>query len=168
MSKKLHLIRHAKSSWSDRTLKDIERPLNKRGIKACPVMAQQIRKAGCSFEHIFCSPAVRAQTTIKLIAQSLQETYDLKITWQVDNALYTFDAENLLNWCQNLDETISEAVVIGHNNAITDLVNQIGDHYIENVPTCGYVQLALGDKAWLNLSENSTELLSFLKPKMFM
>lgn len=166
--KKLHLIRHAKSSWSDETLPDIERPLNKRGLKSCPIMAQQIRKAGCSFEHVFCSPAVRAQTTIEHIAHHLKVEHDLAITWKVDRALYTFEAENLLTWCRTLNDAITEVVIVGHNNAITDFTNQVGDHTVDNVPTCGYVQLALHNPKWAELSANSAELMSFLKPKMFM
>lgn len=71
--KKLHLIRHAKSSWSNGALADIDRPLNQRGLRSCALMAEQIAKAGCSFEHIFCSPAVRAQSTIENLTQALSE-----------------------------------------------------------------------------------------------
>ena len=131
-------------------------------------MAPHIRKAGCSFEHVFCSPAVRAQNTLQLIARSLKEAHEIEITWQIDKTLYTFNTATLLNWCRSLDETITEAVVVGHNNAITELVNWVGDYPIENVPTCGYVQLAIADKRWSELSENSAQLVSFLKPKMFM
>jgi phosphohistidine phosphatase len=36
--KKLYLIRHAKSSWKDMTLKDFDRPLNSRGKQNAPLM----------------------------------------------------------------------------------------------------------------------------------
>jgi phosphohistidine phosphatase len=57
--KKLHFIRHAKSSWKDSSLHDIDRPLNNHGLKSCPIMATQIEKSGCNFDHVFCSTAVR-------------------------------------------------------------------------------------------------------------
>ncbi|MEL6556492.1 MAG: histidine phosphatase family protein, partial [Cyanobacteria bacterium J06621_11] len=63
--KKLHFIRHAKSSWRNAYLADIDRPLNERGVRSCQVMAAQIVKAGCPLDNIFCSPAVRAQSTIE-------------------------------------------------------------------------------------------------------
>lgn len=163
--KKLHLIRHAKSSWSDGSLADIERPLNKRGLKSCEVMAEQIVKAGCAFEHVFCSPALRAQSTIENLCAQLTTK---EISWQIDQALYTFEVRDLLAWCQGLDDSLTEVVVVGHNSALTDLINMVGDQPLENLPTCGYVQLALGDRTWKDLSAGSTELLSFLKPKMFM
>ncbi|MEL7492728.1 MAG: histidine phosphatase family protein, partial [Cyanobacteria bacterium J06554_11] len=114
--KKLHLIRHAKSSWNNSYLADIDRPLNRRGVKACQIMAPQIAKAGCTFETVFCSPAVRAQATIEGIAQALSSQ---AITWQTDDRLYTFEARALFSWCQALDEVLSEVVVVGHNSAIT-------------------------------------------------
>lgn len=162
--KKLHLIRHAKSSWNNSNLADIDRPLNQRGISACQVMAPQIVKAGCNFETVFCSPAVRAQSTMEEIAQALS---DQPITWQTDNRLYTFEARDLLSWYQALDEALSDVVMVGHNSAITEFVNWVGDRPLANVPTCGYVQLQLPAERWQDLSENSAELVTFLKPKMF-
>ena len=51
---------------------DMERPLNKRGKDTCKFMAEHILKAGCSFENAFCSPALRAQSTIKKIAKEAE------------------------------------------------------------------------------------------------
>ena len=41
--KTLLLIRHAKSSWSDSSLPDFERPLNERGKHDAPIMAKRIK-----------------------------------------------------------------------------------------------------------------------------
>ena len=38
--KRLHLLRHAKSDWSDRSLADHDRPLNRRGKRTCEVIAR--------------------------------------------------------------------------------------------------------------------------------
>lgn len=162
--KKLHLIRHAKSSWSDGSLGDIERPLNPRGMNACELMAKLIWEAGCRFEHVFCSVAVRAQSTIENISYQLAER---ELTWQVDPALYTFEYSDLLAWCQQLDDALSAVVIVGHNAAITDFCNKIAKQTIDNVPTCGYVQLILNIDTWKELSAGAGELRSFLKPKMF-
>jgi len=78
--KKIHLLRHAKSDWGDASLDDIKRPLNARGIRTASAMALELVNAGCSFEHVFCSPAVRAQSTITLIGEQLP---NLQITWEI-------------------------------------------------------------------------------------
>jgi len=44
--KKLVIIRHAKSSWSDPSLDDFDRPLNKRGNKNAPFMAKKFKDKG--------------------------------------------------------------------------------------------------------------------------
>ena len=39
--------------------------------------------------------------------------------------------------------------LIGHNPALTDLVNAlVGDHCLSNLPTAGYVELTLPTKSW--------------------
>ena len=164
--KTLHLIRHAKSSWNNSAPADIDRPLNKRGFASCEVMAARMLEAGCTFEHTFCSSAVRAQSTIEEISYHL-EAQGTSIDWKVIPALYTFDIRELLQWFQQVDEALQEIVVVGHNPAITELCNALGDKVIENVPTCGYVQLTF-EGEWRSLSENSAKLTCFLKPRMFM
>ncbi|MFW5450630.1 MAG: SixA phosphatase family protein [Methylophagaceae bacterium] len=163
--KKLHLLRHAKSSWTARSLADSDRPLNQRGVKSCSIMATQIMNAGCHFDHVFCSTAVRAQSTIEHIEQQLT---DHNFGWQLDDALYTFDYQVLLQWCRELDDSLSEVVIIGHNPALTDFCNLVGDCAIDNLATCSYVQLAFHRDSWQELSAGSADMVSFLMPKMFM
>ena len=164
--KKIHLIRHAKSSWKDASLADIDRPLNKRGIRTCHFMAQHILEAGCRFDQVFCSPAVRVQLTIELISSSLE---GVDIQWQTEEQLYTFDSDAVLDWCRTLDESISEFVIIGHNPAFTDFCNAMSNSNLNNIPTCGYAQLTIGKRIrWRKLTERSAELTDFLKPKRLM
>jgi len=167
--KKIHLIRHAKSSWKDDSLTDVDRPLNKRGKKTCRFMAQHILDAGCCFDNVFCSPAVRAQLTIELISNSLE---GVDIQWQTEELLYTFDSDTIFDWCRAVDESITELVIIGHNPALTDFCNELSNSNLKNIPTCGYAQLTYGKKGkkcqWRKLAEGSAELAVFLRPKKLM
>ena len=56
----LYLLRHAKSSWGDASLSDIERPLNARGERDAPRMGAALgdRYPPMTF---YVSPAERAQ-----------------------------------------------------------------------------------------------------------
>lgn len=164
--KKIHLIRHAKSSWEDESLADIDRPLNERGIRTCRFMAQHIYNAGCHFDNVFCSPAVRARSTLELINRYITE---MNIQWQIEEELYTYDSDDLLKWCRSVDESISEFLIVGHNPALTDLCNELSNSDIKNIPTCGYVQLVVRkDCRWREISEVSVELTTFLRPKKLM
>ena len=55
----LSLLRHAKSSWANRELKDHDRPLAKRGVKAAGAMGAFIAKEGLRPDLILCSGSVR-------------------------------------------------------------------------------------------------------------
>ncbi len=167
--KKIHIIRHAKSSWEDQSLADIERPLNPRGLKIAPFMAQHIYDAGCRFEHLFCSPAVRTQSTIGLIAENLKEIRTINIQWKTEKALYTFDSRDLHEWFKSLDDSMNEVVIVGHNPALTDFCNEISNSNLENIPTCGYVQLVAQKKCcWRKISKTPFQLKAFLRPKRLM
>ncbi|THB70456.1 MAG: phosphoglycerate mutase [Gammaproteobacteria bacterium] len=160
--KTLHLIRHAKSDWDAENQRDIDRPLNKRGRKACKIMAQRIIDAGCNLEKVFCSPAERAQQTIKGIAEALAPR---DITWEIDYELYTFDSQDLLDWLDKVEDAIDELVLVGHNPALTELTNLLGEMHLENLPTCGYVQIQLDIHTWNEISANCGKLQQFLTPK---
>ncbi|MFT6267256.1 MAG: phosphohistidine phosphatase [Alphaproteobacteria bacterium] len=161
--KKIHLIRHAKSSWENERLADVNRPLNQRGIKNAQLMASHIVDAGCGFENVFSSPAHRAQSTIKLLSNSIPE---IPLKWQTDERLYCFDSNSLHHWFTELDESITEVVIIGHNPALTDFCNELSNSDIKNIPTCAYVQLTANTELqWPQVSDVSFELTRFITPK---
>ena len=67
----LTLIRHAKSSWSDLSLDDFDRPLNERGKRDAPKMAQWFSKNTQEMPILFSSPANRALSTAKCFEKEL-------------------------------------------------------------------------------------------------
>lgn len=163
--KTLHLIRHAKSSWKDESLADIDRPLAPRGILACAVMAPEIAKAGCDFFNIFTSPAARAGETIERIADNLKK---VSFTWTVAKKLYTFSVHDLLEFCRDdLPANIDQAVIVGHNPALHDFCNRMTDTTLEKLPTCAYARLELDAKAWGFIGPGRMRLTALLTPKMF-
>jgi phosphohistidine phosphatase len=162
-SRTLHLLRHAKSSWSNPELADKQRPLNKRGQKACKTMAPHLVETGCLDAEIFVSPATRAQETIKRIHAALPGK---NFHFSTESALYTFDANEVLGWLRKLPDTCSAVTVVGHNPALTELANFLGDEEIDNVPTCGYVKLSKIKHAWSGLAAGSAHTELFLKPRL--
>lgn len=163
--KTLHLIRHAKSSWENPHLGDVDRPLSNRGARACPLMAPHILTAGCSFENVYSSPALRARSTIELIAHNLPQK---EISWKLCDALYCFHHKELRKWCRDLDDDFDEVVIIGHNPALLNFCNKLTGARLENFPTCAYAQLVNPDlQYWNELEWNTFRLTHFLKPKDF-
>ncbi|MDA0349679.1 MAG: histidine phosphatase family protein [Verrucomicrobia bacterium] len=161
----IHLIRHAKSGWDNANLSDKERTISAKGDQSCKLMAERIVEAGCKFDRVFCSTATRAQMTIQALKNALNNH---EIEWTSEEALYTFDHYDLLEWCMNLPDTLNELVVVGHNPAITEFTNRMSDRYFDNIPTCGYVQLVFPQAAWRDLLNASAKCTFILTPKQFL
>ena len=77
--KQLLIMRHAKSSWADRSMRDFDRPLNGRGKRAAPRMASWLEENGAVPELIISSAANRAQSTAKLLTENFQEEVRVEI-----------------------------------------------------------------------------------------
>lgn len=160
--KTLHLLRHAKSSWDHQGLSDKERPLNERGVRDCAEMGPAIYKSGYRFAHVFCSAGKRAQETIELISDAISE---MEISWQVDEELYTFSAENLLDWCREVDDALDEVMIVGHNPALSDLCAELSGRYVDHLPTCAYVKIENAVASWGELGRRSGTIVKFISPK---
>ena len=63
----LYLLRHAKSSWADESMRDFDRPLANRGREACAVIGEFIEEKGIEFDLVLVSTAVRTRETIALV-----------------------------------------------------------------------------------------------------
>ena len=151
--KNLYLLRHAKSSWQDSTLPDLERPLNKRGKRDAARMGKFLgaRLAPLKF-HV--SPAKRAQHTFIGIAkfwEGLKKNHCVTTT-----DLYTFSVRELLDWIARQPPDIQDLALIGHNPALTDLVNfLVGSKTIDNLPTGGWIELIVSIQYWSTIESAS-------------
>jgi len=159
--KTLHLLRHAKSSWNDPSLEDIDRPLNQRGKRACKVMGPIIEQQLDQHTVIACSTATRAQQTCDRVTKN----FATQFTVNMEDSLYTFSSSNLLNYLCALDDEIQSIMLIGHNPALTDLTNILSVEPIDNIPTCGYIKTQLPIDKWSALNSSEGELVAFIKPK---
>ncbi len=157
--KYLNLIRHAKSSWADDSLRDHERPLNSRGQKQIGPMGRAVRAAGVLDGPIFCSNATRAQQTLEgLIPQhARKETH-------IAPVFYTFNYQVLLDWLKDREDEDS-ITLIGHNPALEELAGYLLKQAPESFPTCAFMQIALPIRHWHRLEKNKGRLEQFLTPR---
>ena len=160
--KTLTLVRHAKSSWKDRMLRDRDRPLNKRGKRDAPVMGQRIAAAGIRPSLIVSSPAVRAWTTAKVIAGELD--YPLEFLQREDD-LYLASLDNWLDVVAAQDENFNSIMLFGHNPGLTDFANYLSPGLTHNVPTAGVVSVNIDREDWQLYERPKTELVLYDYPK---
>ena len=74
MQRQLILMRHAKSSWKVAGLSDHDRPLNPRGQREAPVVAQLLAAMGWSPRQVHSSDAQRTRETWAAMAPLLDGT----------------------------------------------------------------------------------------------
>jgi phosphohistidine phosphatase len=160
--KTLYLVRHAKSSWKYPRLNDFERPLNKRGRKNAPFMGSILKKLKVAPDLVISSPANRAATTARIIADSIDYPLE-KIHY--NETIYASSEYELIQVIQQLDDTVNQAMLVSHNPALTDLANTIADTAISNIPTCGVFCVNLSISSWAKIGEQRGKLKFFEFPK---
>jgi phosphohistidine phosphatase len=158
----LTLVRHAKSSWKDSNISDRERPLNKRGEHDAPMMGKRIVAAGLRPSLILSSPAVRAWTTAKLLAQEIG--YPLEFL-QRENSLYLASLDDIIDALITQDAEFSSVMIVGHNPGLTTFANYLSPGLTDNLPTAGVVSVSFEKDDWNLHSAPKTELLSYDYPK---
>ena len=160
--KTLYLVRHAKSSWKYPNLDDFERPLNKRGRRSAPFMGKILNNLEVAPNLIISSPANRASMTARIIADKINYPLE-KIRYS--ESIYEFSANALIDVIQHIDDVVNKAMLVGHNPALTDLANYIGDKPISNIPTSGVFCADLDISSWSKISERCGKLKFFEFPK---
>ena len=156
------LVRHAKSDWGDRSLDDFDRPLNERGKRDAPVMAQRLVDRKIAIDSFIASPARRARKTAVIFAKAYgQKKDDLVFRDELYGAgpdvFYDVIAKARNKW-----DTIA---IFSHNPGITDFANQLSDTRIDNIPTCGVFAVTADCDDWSGFKECSKHFLFFDYPK---
>lgn len=161
--KRLYLIRHAKSSWSDPDLSDIDRPLNKRGKRDAPFMGKRLKKAHrANPDIILSSPAKRALRTAKILAREIDYP---KGKIEIKDSLYGSGVQAMLNIIHYLDDSLDEVMLFGHNPDITSLANYLSDQQVDNIPTCGIFRVDFDVQSWKDVKKGAGIFKFFDYPK---
>jgi phosphohistidine phosphatase len=162
LMKILYLARHAKSSWENMNLSDIERPLNQRGLSDAPKMGDVLKKLAVKPDLIVCSPSKRTKDTLAQYIEKIGYPKD-RIEYIPD--LYEASCSTLLSLIKQQPDSIDSLMVVGHNQGLTELHNELCDHFIENIPTSGVVALKFDVEKWMQIKPNYAQMEFFEYPK---
>jgi phosphohistidine phosphatase len=161
--KQLFLIRHAKSDWSSPGLDDINRPLNERGKKDAPEMAERLKERKVRIDEILSSPAKRAAKTAKIFAEVLGKKKD-KI--RLIEELYMAEPATFYEVINDLHKEHKAVAIFSHNNGLTDFANMLTATRVDNIPTCGIFAVKAHCSNWNEFKEAQKEFLFFDYPKL--
>lgn len=160
--KQLLLIRHAKSSWKDPSISDLARPLKKRGIEEAAEMGQRLGRLQLHIDRVLVSPARRAIETIECLGNAAGFSAE---STEVVSDLYSFQYDDLMLYLKKLPEAWRGVALVGHNPALTDLVNFLTSEDIYGLPTCGVAFLELDVDRWSQIHASCGRLHHYDYPK---
>jgi phosphohistidine phosphatase len=115
VGRKLMLLRHAKSAWSD--VSDHDRPLARRGERDAPAMGCWLRDAGLLPDRVLCSTARRARETWHLTRAGLGTSPPVSF----DGRVYQASADLLLDLIHRTSPATRTLLVVGHDSAVPEL-----------------------------------------------
>jgi phosphohistidine phosphatase len=162
--KTLLIVRHAKSSWDNADTSDIDRPLNDRGKRDAPAMAQRIIKAGLTIDRFVSSPAKRARQTAEYFVHAFDKKgKDIHFLPE----LYHASTATFREVVAQLDDKDSTVALFSHNPGITAFVNLLTDTIrVDSMPTCAVFAVKGDTDHWQDFFSAKRELLFFDYPKM--
>jgi phosphohistidine phosphatase len=162
-SKRLVLVRHAKSSWTNPDLADHDRPLNARGRDAATAVGQFLHGSGVRPDLVLCSSATRAR-------QTLERLHFEGAAVVIEDDLYGAGASALLTRVLAVPNEVHTLAVIAHNPGIEDLARLLADQRDDleaagKFPTGAVADLEFAIDAWAEVAPGQGQLRSFVVPR---
>jgi phosphohistidine phosphatase len=164
--KRVYLLRHAKSSWKDRSLADRDRPLARRGRRAAKAMAGHLEAEEIRPDLVLCSPALRTRETLERIEPAFRGDTEVR----VDEGLYGASEAGLFDRLRMLPEEIDSVMLIGHNPGLEELglgLASEGEGLVrmrEKYPTAALATLELPAERWSDIERGSAALVGYVRP----
>ena len=162
------LLRHAKSSWDDSGVADLDRPLARRGRRAVGLLCDHIAALGDRPDLVLCSPARRAVETWEGIAPALAP----ETVFTVAPELYGASGGELLRRLQAVPDEVERLMLIGHNPGMGDLAVGLARHGDPDLlrrldakfPTGALATVAV-EGPWSGLRWAASTLLDYVVPR---
>jgi phosphohistidine phosphatase len=164
-TKRLFILRHAKSSWDDPGLDDHERPLAPRGQRACKVMGEYLRTNAIEPELVLCSSSRRTRETLEGVAPTGKRV--------IEAALYSATTGDLVDRLRRVPDDVGSVMLIGHNPSVQMLAMRLARREADageraslerKFPTGALATLTF-ECGWSELGPGRARLAAFLTPR---
>ncbi|MGN6421035.1 MAG: SixA phosphatase family protein [Pseudobacter sp.] len=162
MKRSVIIVRHAKSSWSDISQPDFERPLNDRGKVDAPAMARRLLEKQVRIDAFITSPAKRAKKTATLFAEVYGKDKDHLI--QVPS-LYHAEPVDFFRAIAGAPDEAATIALFSHNPGITAFVNMLTHVNVDDMPTCAVYAINCQLEHWKDFEQAHKEFWFFDYPK---
>ncbi len=167
--RRILLLRHAKSAWSDPGASDHERPLARRGEEAARRIGAYLNRHRLVPECVLCSTAARARETWVLVAAEVPAAPPPAY----EDRLYNAAAGAILDVLRQTSSGVKSLLLVGHNPGLQELSTlliasgDLGDRerLREKLPTGGLVVIDFPIENWSKLHPHSGRLERFVVPR---
>ena len=142
MTRRIIVMRHAKSSWDHPSLRDHERPLNKRGMRDSPRVADEISDRDWIPDLILVSSSKRTRQTLEGMSHRFGS-----IQSEVRPGIYHASLHDLLIEIDDIVEN-GTTMILGHNPGSEMLINHLSGEW-HTMPTAAAALLVESTGIWI-------------------
>ena len=155
-------MRHAKSDYPPEIADDFHRPLNGRGRRDVPRMANLLTVYGTVPERILSSTAQRARETATIMGELLGLS---AAHTAFEEDLYLASADELLSSVRRVEEGADALMVIAHNPGLEEFLARLCGCALQ-LPTAAIAALAVDVDSWSEVRENRAWMQWFVVPRL--
>lgn len=162
MKRRLILMRHAKSSWGSEADTDHDRPLNARGKRDAPAIAERLEAMGWVPDAVYSSTSKRTRSTWKRMAAVLPDGKAIPVVWEPD--FYHGDSRAIGLSAASWPDGVETILVLGHNPGWEDALALLSE--VETLMTTGNAALLEGrGESWVDAFRAPWSLTELLRPR---
>jgi phosphohistidine phosphatase len=158
--KTLLLMRHAKSSWDDASLRDFDRPLAGRGRRDAPRMGRALAVLDSAPDYVVSSPAVRARETIEAVINEGHFSAPVEF----NESIYDASVPALMQIVRRLPFDRQRVLMVGHNPGFEDLLTRLTGER-GRMPTAALACIEFHVDRWQEIEDGQGKLVWLLTPK---
>ena len=126
------------------------------------MMGERMRAHGIRPSLIVSSPATRAWSTAKIIAEAINYPREFL---QKEKSLYLAPLGAILDVVMAQDSGFNNLMIVGHNPGLTDFVDFLVPGLTNNLPTAGVVSVEIEQDDWSLYERPAAKLLVHDWPK---
>ena len=165
MTKTLILMRHAKSSWAEPGMADVDRPLNRRGRGDAPRMGEWLKSAGLKPDLVLVSPARRTRDTFEGLVQG----YGIRLPNEIVPSIYEAEPVDLLELVRV--QRAPTVMLLGHNPGCEQLLRlavrepDLNVGYQKLMPTAAVYVIEF-EAEWADIDAGGGTVTAHARPKL--
>ncbi len=164
----LLLARHAKSSWADGSLRDHDRPLNRRGADDAPRVGSALKERDLVPDLVYSSTSARTRETVA----GLEDGIEMPLEVHFIPELYLASPGTMLAAVQSAPDDVERLMILAHNPGTHALaVGLAADGARKDLeqmrykfPTGAVAVLTFETDRWSDIQGDGT-LVEFIRPR---